>query len=355
MAATVAVIGGSGTRAVEAALRACAVAGASAIPVADRTQAARFWRSATAVLVAPGAHQWLAGLPRRASVAVLDDAAGADVDPWRLAVQVGAETVFAPEQDPRRLVEWLALAGEPAGSGAVIGVAGACGGAGASTFAAALALRAASASASKRVTLIDADPAGGGIDVLLGAETTPGTRWPDLCGSRGVVAAGALAEALPRVDGVAVLSWVAGSGAAVGVDAMDAVLSAAARGSDLVVVDLPRGPDPAAEQVAARTDRVVLVVPASVRAVAAAAAALARWSAAGAEVGLAVRHPGPADLTPVAVADALRLPLLGVVPIDARLAHLGDRGRFVRALRRSPVGAAAAAIGSQLTARAEAA
>jgi len=358
MAATVAVVGVPGTRGVEAALRACAVAGVSAAPVADRAQLARGWRSATAVLVASSAHAWLTGVPRRASVAVLDEAVGSDVDAWRLAVQIGAETVFAPEQDSRRLVEWLALAGEPAGPpGQVVGVAGGCGGAGASTFAAALALRA--GSASSRVTLVDADPAGGGIDVLLGVEATPGTRWPDLRASRGVVAADALADALPRADGVAVLSWVSGGEArpvrALPAEAMEAVLSAAIRGSDLVVVDLPRGPDAAAEHAAARADRVILVAPASVRAVAASAAAAARWAEAGAEVGLVVRHPGPADLTPAAVADALRLPLLGVVPVDSRLAHLGDRGRFVAALRRSPVGAAAAALSAQVTAGRDAA
>lgn len=353
MAATVAVIGMTGTRGVESAMRACAVAGVSSVPVTDQVQVARAWRSATAVLVAASAHSWAAGLPRRARVAVLHDTAASELDAWRLAVGVGAETVFAPDQEPRRLVEWVALAGEPVGSPAVVvGVAGACGGAGASTLAAALALR---AEAPSTVTLIDADPTGGGIDVLLGIEKSPGTRWPDLRGSRGVVAASVLAEALPRADAVAVLSWVAAGGPPLPVEAMDAVLSAAVRGSDLVVVDLPRGADAAADHAASRASHVVLVVPASVRAVAAGASALARWSDAGAEVGLVVRHPGPADLTPAAVAAALDRPLLGVVPADARLAHLGDRGRFVRALRRSPVGAAAGEIASRLRAASEAA
>ncbi len=349
MAATVAVIGMTGTRGVESAMRACAVAGVNSLPVTDRVQVARAWRSATAVLVAASAHSWTAGLPRRARVAVLDDMPASELDAWRLAVGIGAESVFAPDQEPRRLVEWIALAGEPVGSPAVVvGVAGACGGAGASTLAAALALR---AGASSTVTLIDADPAGGGIDVLLGIEKNPGTRWPDLRGSRGVVAASVLADALPRADAVAVLSWVAAAGGPpLPVEAMDAVLSAAVRGSDLVVVDLPRSADAAADHAASRSSHVVLVVPASVRAVAAAASALARWSDAGADVGLVVRHPGPADLTPAAVAEALDRPLLGVLPVDAGLAHLGDRGRFVRALRRSPVGAAAGEIASRLRA-----
>ncbi|MDQ1699730.1 MAG: hypothetical protein QOG34_1593, partial [Frankiaceae bacterium] len=293
MAATVAVVGMPGSRGVEAALRACAVAGVTAAPVGDPAQLARTWRSATAAIVAVSAAAWVSGLPRRASVAVLDDAAGSELDAWRLAVQLGAETVFEPSADLRTLVDWLALAGEPPGPpGLVIGVAGACGGAGASTLAAALALRAGSSS-----MLVDADPSGGGIDVLLGVEGTAGTRWPDLRASRGVVAADVLAGAVLRVDGVAVVSWVAGDVAPAPVEAMDAVLSAAIRGSDLVVVDLPRGVDAAAEHAAARCDRILLVVPASVRAVAAASAAVARWSSAVADLGLVVRHPGPADLT----------------------------------------------------------
>ncbi|MBV9369052.1 MAG: hypothetical protein JO074_04420 [Frankiales bacterium] len=346
MTATVAVVGVPGARGVEAALRACAVAGVNAMPIADPAEVARAWRTATAVLVSASAHASVPALPRRASVAVLDDTVGDELGAWRLAVRLGAEIVFGSDGDPRRLVEWLALAGEPHGPpGVVVGVAGACGGAGASTLAAALALRRAPAS---KVTLIDADPAGGGIDVLLGVEKSPGARWPDLLASRGVVAAEALTGALVQAEGVAVLSWSAGGASELSTDAMDAVLSAAARGSDLVVADLPRAIDAAAEHAAARSDRIVLVVPASVRAVASAASAAARWSGLGAEVGLAVRHPGPADLTPPAVADAVGLPLLGVVPTDARLAHLGDRGQFVRGLRRSPVARAADMIASRL-------
>jgi len=348
MTATVAVVGVPGARGVEAALRACAVAGVTAVPVADHAEIARCWRSATAVVVSASAHGRVQGVPRRPSVAVLDDSAGSELDAWRLAVRLGADAVYGLDEDPRRLVEWLALAGEPHGPpGVVVGVAGACGGAGASTLAAALALR---RGPSSKVTLIDADPCGGGLDVLLGVEKSAGSRWPDLLSSRGVVAADALADALVQVDGVAVLSWGATAAPALPVDAMDSVLSAAGRGNDLVVVDLPRVADAAAEHAAARSDRVVLVVPASVRAVASAASAAARWSALGAELALAVRHPGPADLTPAAVADAVALPLLGVVPTDARLANLGDRGRFARALARSPVGLAADAIASRLSA-----
>ena len=48
------------------------------------------------------------------------------------------------------------------------------GGAGASVFATALAQTAADA------LLVDADPCGGGIDLVLGCERETGLRWPDL-------------------------------------------------------------------------------------------------------------------------------------------------------------------------------
>ena len=47
----------------------------------------------------------------------------------------------------------------------------------------------------------------GGADLLLGAETVPGLRWPQLARARGRLGGGMLREALPRLDGLSVLSW----------------------------------------------------------------------------------------------------------------------------------------------------
>ena len=58
--------------------------------------------------------------------------------------------------------------------GEVVAVIGGCGGAGASLFAVAL------AQAATDALLVDLDPWGGGIDLLVGGEATPGLRWPDL-------------------------------------------------------------------------------------------------------------------------------------------------------------------------------
>ncbi len=113
-----------------------------------------------------------------------------------------------------------------AGWATVVGVVGARGGVGASTVAAALALRVhrhgwhaerrrprrrgtgrAGATADvPRVVLVDLDPAGGGLDVHLGIEDVPGVRWPDLAGARGDVSGPELTDLLPDWAGVTVLS-----------------------------------------------------------------------------------------------------------------------------------------------------
>ena len=85
----------------------------------------------------------------------------------------------------------------------VIGVSSGCGGAGASVFAAVLA-----ACADPPALLLDADPTGGGLDVLLGCEQLPGPRWPDLRLRGGTLDPAGLLAALPRWGPVAFLSLI---------------------------------------------------------------------------------------------------------------------------------------------------
>ena len=54
--------------------------------------------------------------------------------------------------------------------------------------------------------LIDLDSCGGGIDLLLGGESAPGLRWPDLSLRAGRLSWTEVRDALPRRNGVAVLS-----------------------------------------------------------------------------------------------------------------------------------------------------
>lgn len=91
--------------------------------------------------------------------------------------------------------------------------------------------------------LVDGDPLGGGIDVLLGGEESEGLRWPDFARSKGRVGGGALEESLPALHGLRVLSWGRGDEVVVPPQAMRSVLAAARRLGGVVVVDLPRRVD----------------------------------------------------------------------------------------------------------------
>jgi len=89
-------------------------------------------------------------------------------------------------------------------AGLVIGVTGGCGGLGASRFAATLAV--AAAQRVDRCLLADLDPVAGGIDVLLGAEATPGARWSQLRLAGGVLDGEVLLAGLATWGRTAVLA-----------------------------------------------------------------------------------------------------------------------------------------------------
>lgn len=117
-------------------------------------------------------------MPRRPGVLLL----GLDLDDagvWVRAVQLGAEHVlFLPDAETwllDRIADAVEGVGPPARTVAVLGGRG---GAGASTLACALAVTA--ARRGLRTVLVDGDPLGGGLDILLGGETAAGLRWPDL-------------------------------------------------------------------------------------------------------------------------------------------------------------------------------
>ncbi len=231
---------------------------------------------------------------------------------WEGAVAVGAEEVLALPADDGVLADRLAdLRDGPSRDGAVVCVVGGRGGAGASTLAAALARTAARR---RRTLLVDADPLGGGVDVLLGAEDAAGLRWPDLAETQGRLAGEVLGNGLPRVGDLTVLSYDRVGATAVPPAAMVAALAAAARGFDLTVVDLPRTADEASLQALSRARLVVLVVPTQVRAAAAAERLCQVLPLPSAATGLVVRRTlGGKDYDPQAFADALQLPVWAVV------------------------------------------
>jgi secretion/DNA translocation related CpaE-like protein len=317
----------------DAVLRLAALAGTPVHLEAPGDGARAVWRAAGVVVVGPdGGHD--TGLPRRDGVVVVTDRPP-DAGVWQRAVAVGAEQVLVlPDAEPR-LLDLLAAAGEPGrAAGVVIGVIGGCGGAGASTVAAALAL---TATRDGSTMLIDGDPVGGGLDVLLGAEHLPGARWPDFVGTRGRLSAPALLDALPLVDGLAILSWDRGDPVDLTAEAAASVLDAATRGAATVVVDLPRRLDASSEILLAGCDELLLVVPAAVRATAAAARVAARVAAVLPTPGLVVREARPPRLAPRDIATALGLTLRATLAHDSGVAAAAQLGRPPLSRARGPL------------------
>ena len=227
---------------------------------------------ATAAMVLVGADQAprvaALGLKRRAEVYLLSDqSAPGAAHQW--SMPLGAAVVTLPDG-----AGWLASAiaerGAPRnGTGEVICVVGGSGGVGASTFAVSLAFVA--TRAMQRALLVDADPYGGGLDLLLGAERAEGLRWPRLAKVSGQL--GDLTGQLPRVDGVEVLAMARGEappGWVLAAEQLEAVLESAVRSHDLTIVDLPRSGGDRPARALDRVDLILLVVQGDVRGVAAA-------------------------------------------------------------------------------------
>ena len=274
-------------------------------------------------------------LPRRDAVVVV----GTDLDDatvWERAVRLGAQhVVFLPEGVPW-LIDRLAAAEErDARRGRCIAVVGGRGGAGASTLAVALGL--AASRRALRAVLVDLDPMGAGLDLLLGAEDRPGLRWPDLAGTRGRLAADALESALPMGEGVAVLAASRQQATRLEPGVLTTVLDAVVRGYDLCVLDLPRALDPPVAEAAARCEAVWLLVPAEVTATASARAVARSLREAEAPVRLVVRGPAPGGLPAQIVADALGMPLDASVRGEPGLAAALDRGEVPGRASRSPL------------------
>jgi secretion/DNA translocation related CpaE-like protein len=205
-----------------------------------------------------------------------------------------------------------------------VSVVGGNGGAGASTFACALAVVA--ARRGQRVLLVDGDPLGGGLDLVVGAEDAEGLRWPDLMGTQGRVSAPSLRSALPALGSLSVVSWDRGDPLVMPPETMRAVVSAGQRGNDLVVIDLPRRLDAAGEEALVRSASTLLVVSAEVRAVAAAARVRDQLATLAAGMLVVVRGPGPTGLDGRLVADTLGLPLAAELRSERGLAEAVDRG-----------------------------
>lgn len=272
-----------------------------------------------------------------AAYAPRSQAPGSESDLWREAVRLGAHDVLSlPEAETRLVDLFTAVAVGPPRKQAIIGVVGGRGGVGASLLAVALAL--AGVRARLRTLLVDSDPLGGGLDLLLGQEHVPGTRWHDLVARQGRMAPAALWSALPAVSGLALLTWEHSSDSPVPVPAvaMRSILASAAE-VDLLVADLPRVLDGPAREVVQRAWSVLLLVPADVHSVVAAtrvAAALREHTSKG---GIVIRSSTPPRLSPEVVATSTGLPLAGELAVEPGLDRLLERGAVPATHRKSPL------------------
>jgi secretion/DNA translocation related CpaE-like protein len=302
----------------------------------------RGWASAAVVLVGVDDVDSVARQrpARRAGVHVVGPGP-ADDSVFRSALAIGATEVVELPASEAWLVELLTdLSDRATGrrTSRMVGVMAGSGGAGATTFATALAVVAA---ASQVAVLVDLDPLGPGLDRVVGLDGSGGVRWDSLVATRGRLGSRSLRQALPGKDGLAVLTWDVATPAALDAAAVREVLSAAQRGNDLVVVDLPRALDDLTVEVATRCDHVLVVAAPTISGVASAAKVLSGLRAATDRIGLVVRR-GAGAVASEHVASVLDARLVSELPRQRRLAeHLelglgpvhGHRSALARAAR----------------------
>ena len=204
-----------------------AATAAQTVSVSDPRDIARLSATASAIIIDATTAAHIGTLAPPGAVFL----AAADPGPpdYEAAVRAGAQQAFViPAQSPELLAA-LGTELRRAGPGArsqhatpvpgrrdgpqqdsalIIAVTGACGGAGASTLAAVLARQLRQRSlAHSTISLLDADPFSGGMDLLLGIESLGGARWPDMHFGAGRIAAADIIAAVPHtVDDIAVLS-----------------------------------------------------------------------------------------------------------------------------------------------------
>ena len=321
-------------------LRLAAAAGTTPEVAHDVPAALRAWPRAPIALVGED----LAGPLARAAPARRDAVFVVLTAPvpdrvFQVALALGAESVAELPRSEGWLIERLTDVEDSAPArGLTIGVVGGSGGSGATTFACALGQVAARHGPA---VVVDADPFGPGVDRVLGLDVVEGVRWDALGHTTGRLSARALRDSLPRRDGVAALTWYSGAGprklqAFVAREAM----SAARRGHDTVVLDLPRTGDPLVEELAARCDQVLVTVVPTVTGVAAAMRTCARFADPG-RLRVVARGGGLDDDT---VARIVRAPVAVRMSGQRGLAEAIDLGMGPVRSRRGPLGRAASQV-----------
>jgi secretion/DNA translocation related CpaE-like protein len=313
----------------EAVLRLAAAADVEIALAEDAIAAQAIWARAPLVLIGADCAAAIADAPlsRHAAAHVVSVTTAWTADEhtsvhlWQSAVALGARGVARLPEDERIIIDLISdvHAGDHRES-PVVAVIGGCGGAGGSTFAARLALTIAGRDA-RGGLLIDADPHGGGIDLLLEAEREPGLRWRDLLGTRGRVSPEALRQALPHVDGVGLLSH---DRTPVHPDdeAIAALLQAGNRGYEATVVDLGRCVDHrTAHIVLSRSRLTILIVPGDLRALAAGHAIIESIRDGAGDIRAVLRTRRGSDLDADDLQATLGVPVFGEI-VDSKPASL---------------------------------
>ncbi|TDQ55349.1 septum site-determining protein Ssd [Actinorugispora endophytica] len=323
-------------------LRLAAAANVEVTVVHAAARSGRYWASAPLVVVGADLVHALARLEPADNPNVVVTSRGParpDHSLYADALRVGARDVLPLPDAEARLADLLAESAERApGHAPLVAVIGGRGGAGASLLAVSLAL--AGRRARLRTALLDADPLGGGLDLLLGAEHAPGSHWEEFSGRRGRMIWSALRDALPSAHGISLMTWTARRPSSpVPPTAMRAVLTSATRGAELVVADLPRSLDPSAEEVLRRSTVTLLVLPADVHSVVAAERIIPLLRDLVPDLRLVVRGASPATLSVEAVTESLGLPIAGELTDEPGLARLLDRGDTPARDPRSPLAA----------------
>ncbi|MBT0567136.1 septum site-determining protein Ssd [Williamsia sp. CHRR-6] len=320
----------------------CAAAAGYQLIAATAENARRAWTDARAVVIdaAIAAQVVELGWPRRDAVLVV---AGGTMDPvvWRSAVTLGAVDGYVLPADEHDVVAALTRLRAPRRrAGAAIACIGGHGGAGASLLSAAIGLRGA-AELGRTVLLLDADPLGGGLDLVLGAEETPGLRWSDLTLERGRVFADSLHAALPyAARDLAVLAPRRGDRRPVGVETVLGVLDAGRTAGDLVVIDLPRGADDVVTAVAEAVDLLVVLSCATVTGCASSRELVTALRRSTDRLELVVRGPSPGGLRPSAMARTIGIDLLTTMRPQRGIPEQVENGRL-QVTARSQLGRAA--------------
>ncbi|GIM90444.1 septum site-determining protein Ssd [Paractinoplanes toevensis] len=302
-----------------------AAAGGTEVVVAGDPIAARS-DYASAPLVVIGADQvgacLRARLPRRPRVLVVGRRAWPPGAAEAIAELRPVEMCLLPDGESWLVDRFADGPGRPLGR--ILAVIGGSGGAGASILAGGLAVT--SVSSGHRTLLVDADPLGGGLDLLLGWERIDGLRWSALAGAGGRVDPPTLLRALPHRGDLVLLSFARDESPVVPGDAMAATLDAGRRGRDVIITDLPRQLDEAAILALQSADRAVLIVPAELRATAGAARIARTIRFHRDELSVVVRGPAPGKLKARDIAAALRLPLAGSLRPEPAMCQAVERG-----------------------------